>query len=168
MTDPAAEPHSDRLAAAIEAGREQGKLALYFGCLGGLGHYLHRPGGRRLWQPDPDLKGFPWSDALMDTGLLKNGKRPDRYDGKVYWTAGGLSFWYAFFWWDNSVDKRGASNSGFYVRGFGWPEAREAFDYACKAFPQVVARQVQPLQLQEPLPARFLNAASGGSGARDG
>lgn len=85
----------------------------------------------------------------MDGGLLKNGKRRDVYDGKVFWTCGGLEFWYAFFWWDNSVDRRGASNSGFYVRGFGWPEATAAFEYACEQFPQVVGRQRQPLVLQD-------------------
>ena len=71
-------------------------------------------------------------------------------DGRVYWTAGGnKAFWYAFYWWDRSVDKRGASNSGFYVRGFGWPEAQAAFDYALSQFPHVVARQKYPLVLQE-------------------
>jgi hypothetical protein len=85
----------------------------------------------------------------MDTGLLKNGKHADSPDGRVWWTCGGLTFWYAFFWWDRSVDTRGACNSGFYVRGFGWPEAQEAFDYACAAYPQVVARQKHPLVLQE-------------------
>lgn len=142
-----------RLQKAIDAGKAQGKLALYFGCLGGLGHYLHQPNGGTIWEAQQKIEGFPWSSALMDTGLLKNGKRPDIYDGKVYWTAGGLSFWYAFFWWDRSVDSRGASNSGFYVRGFGWLEAPDAFDYACGVFPRVVARQHQPLILQAPNPA---------------
>jgi hypothetical protein len=137
-----------RLAAAIEAGKAQGKLALYFGCLHGLGHYLHRPDGSKIWQAQRDLEGFPWSDGLMDTGLLRNGKHPDVPDGRVWWTAGGIAFWYAFFWWDRSVDTRGACNSGFYVRGFGWPEAQEAFDYACATFPKVVARQHHPLVLQ--------------------
>lgn len=87
----------------------------------------------------------------MDGGLLKNGERPDVYDGKVYWTCGGtpeMAFWYAFYWWDRSADARGASNSGFYVRGFGWPEAQEAFDYACQQFPWVIARQKHLLVLQ--------------------
>ncbi len=88
----------------------------------------------------------------MDAGLLKNGKRPDVCDGKVFWTCGGTTLWYAFFWWDRSVDRRGACNSGFYVRGFGWPEAQAAFDYACAEFPNVVARQRHPLILQDPKP----------------
>lgn len=140
----------ERLEAAIRKGREQGKLALYFGCLDRIGHYLHLPNGQTVWNRDKRVGDIPWNDGLMDAGLLKNGKRPDRYDGKVYWTCGGLSFWYAFYWWDRSVDKRGASNSGFYVRGFGWPEAQEAFDYACATFPTVVARQAHSLTLQEP------------------
>ncbi|RUX60150.1 hypothetical protein [Mesorhizobium sp. M7A.F.Ca.CA.002.12.1.1] len=138
------------LQAAIEAGQVQGKLALYFGCWDRAGHYLHRPGGRTIYDAQREAPGFPWSDGLMDTGLLKNGQRPDVYDGKVFWTCGGLSFWYAFYWWDHSVDRRGGSNSGFYVRGFGWPEAPLAFDYACSQFPQVVARQKHSLVLQDP------------------
>lgn len=85
----------------------------------------------------------------MDTGLLKNGEVLDTPTGKVYWTCGGKdAFWYAFYWWDRSVDSRGNSNSGFYVRGFGWPCAQEAFDYACSAFPAIVTRQKFPLVVQ--------------------
>jgi len=136
---------------AIDAGKAKGKLALYFGCLGRVGHFLHGPQERTIWDPRK-VENLPWSDALMDTGLLRNGRHPDSYDGKVFWTAGGLDFWYAFIWWDRSVDTRGASNSGFYVRGFGWPEAQQAFDYACACFPSVVARQRFPLALQDPTP----------------
>lgn len=139
-----------RLQGAIDAGQALGKLALYFGCWRGAGHYLHLPNGSTSWDNRRKDEGPPWSTALMDCGLLRNGKHTDVYDGKVYWTAGGTSFWYAFFWWDRSVDSRGGSNSGFYVRGFGWPESRQAFDYACKTFPAVVARQRHPLVLQEP------------------
>ena len=144
---------SDRLQAAVERGRTAGKLALYFGCWGQPGHFLHEPSGRKVWSAIQDLPDLPWSDSLMDSGLLKNGKRRDIYDGKVFWTCGGVAFWYAFFWWDNSVDRRGASNSGFYVRGFGWPEAQAAFDYACAQFPRVVSRQAHALVLQEPVAA---------------
>lgn len=139
---------SERLQAAIEAGSAAGKTALFFGCWDRPGHYLHDARGQTLYARD-HLK-LPWNDALMDAGLLKNGERPDVYDGKVYWTCGGLHFWYAFFWWDRSGDGRAASNSGFYVRGFGWPETQAAFDYACAAFPKIVARQRYPLVLQDP------------------
>lgn len=136
------------LQAAIEGGRALGKQALYFGCLNS-GHFLHQPSGRTVYRTERDFPDLPWSDALMDTGLLKNGKRRDVYDGKVFWTCGGAkAFWYAFYWWDRSGDQRGNSNSGFYVRGFGWPEAQAAFDYGCSQFPQVVSRQGQPLTLQ--------------------
>ncbi|TIL38493.1 hypothetical protein [Mesorhizobium sp.] len=141
-----------RLQAAIETGQALEKLALYFGCWDRAGHYLHRPGGSVIWHAQRELPGFPWSDSLMDSGLLRNGQRPDRYDGKVFWTCGGSPFWYAFYWWDNSVDRRGASNSGFYVRGFGWPEAQAAFDYARDKYPKVALRQKQPLVLQNPFP----------------
>lgn len=141
-----------KLTEAIEAGKAAGKIALYFGCWREVGHYLHRENGSKIWEPKRDLPGFPWSSALLDSGLLKNGKRPDRYDGKVFWTCGGHPFWYAFYWWDQSVDRRGMSNSGFYVRGFGWPEAQDAFDFAVAAFPHVVKRQHFPLVLQNPTP----------------
>lgn len=136
-----------RLENAIKKGRELGKQALYFGCWDGPGHYLYTPKAKRWVEKEfPDL---PWNSSLMDSGLLKNGEHPDICDGKVFWTAGGLAFWYAFFWWDRSVDSRGASNSGFYVRGFGWPESQEAFNYACEQFPQVISRQKYPLILQD-------------------
>lgn len=88
----------------------------------------------------------------MDGGLLNNGKRSDVYDGKVFWTCGGrdlkTDLWFAFYWWDRSIDRRGASNSGFYVHGFPWPEAEAAFAFACSQWPQVITRQRQPLVLQ--------------------
>ena len=137
---------SDRLQAAANAGQSLGKRALYFGCWDRVGHFLHDENGRSVWADREP--GLPWTLALMDAGLLNNGRRPDVYDGKVFWTCGGLALRYAYFWWDNSVDNRGASNSGFYVRGFGWPEAQAAFAYACEKFPHVIARQKTPLVLQ--------------------
>lgn len=133
---------------SVEAGISLGKQALYFGCWRDSGHFLHNTSGLHVYSRR--IKDLPWDECLMDTGLLKNGKIPDSPNGKVYWTCGGLAFWYAFYWWDRSVDKRGACNSGFYVRGFGWPETQEAFDYACSQFPHVVERQKYPLVLQNP------------------
>lgn len=133
---------------AVEAGKAAGKMALYFGCWNSAGHYLHDTSGRHIYG-DKRPVGLHWDDGLMDGGLLHNGKMPDVVTGKVYWTCGGKdAFWYAFYWWDRSVDKRGACNSGFYVRGFGYPEPQEAFDYACSQFPHVVERQKFPLALQ--------------------
>lgn len=136
---------------------EQIKRALYFGCgPNDKGHYLHE--GRSHVRAKP--LECCWSVGLMDTGLLRNGKHPDVYDGKVWWTCGGRTreaLWYAFFWWDNSMDKRGASNAGFYVGGFApevlTPEtsranAIPAFAYACEQYPWVISRQRQPLVLQ--------------------
>lgn len=133
------------------------KRALYFGCRGAneAGHYLQE-GHKTLWNIIPPE--CPWDLKLMDSGLLKNGRRPDVEDGKVWWTCGGRAdLWYAFFWWDNSGDSRDGSNSGFYVRGFT-PEVRTpetaretaalAFRYACESYPWVIARQRHPLVLQ--------------------
>lgn len=153
-------PSAGRLQSAIDRGKAQGKSALYFGCWDGPGHYLHQPSGRHIWDAQRNVLDFPWSDSLIDAGLLRNGKREDVCDGRVFWTAGGLAFWYAFFWWDRSVDKRGACNSGFYVRGFGWPEAQEAFEYACTQFPAVVSRQQHKLVLQDLPPAQGMSAGT--------
>jgi hypothetical protein len=125
------------------------KQALYFGCWDRVGHYLHTKGGWSV-RDNPT----PWNIGLMDTGLLRNGKVVDDPNGKVYWTCGGRpEFWYAFYWWDRSVDTRGACNSGFYVRGFDHHEAKAAFEYACSEFPQIVARQKFPLEIQTLPPA---------------
>jgi hypothetical protein len=131
------------------------KCALYFGCWDRPGHYLHDADGRTVWDRP---SWCHWNVGLMDGGLLANGRHPDIPDGRVWWTCGGREdLVYAFFWWDRSVDTRGACNSGFYVRGFSpeiiTPEtAKEnaalAFAFACDAFPQVVARQRFPLVLQ--------------------
>ena len=138
---------SEALQAAIDAGQRLGKLALYFGCWERSGHYLHDIYGSHL---EPSSVDLPWDYTLLDTGLLENRKVPDSPDGRVHWTCGGnKAFWYAFVWWDRSIDTRGACNSGFYVRGFGWPEATAAFDYACAQFPSVVERQEYKLILVE-------------------
>jgi hypothetical protein len=123
------------------------KRALYFGCLGRLGHYLHDADGKRSYGTE-HVEGFPWNLGHLDGGLLKNGDRGDICDGKVFWTCGGTPLWLAFYWWDYSVDRRGGSNSGFYVQGFDHKQAPEAFAYACSVYPAVVRRQRQPLVLQ--------------------
>ena len=136
----------NRMELAIDEGKKLGKAALYFGCWDRAGHFLHDVHGTHIWKQSED---FPWHEGLLDTGLLKNGKIADIPDGRVYWTCGGAkAFWYAFYWWDRSVDTRGACNSGFYVRGFGWPEVRPAFHFACEQFQFVVKRQRYPLVLQ--------------------
>lgn len=123
--------------------------AFYFGYVSQSGgHFLRRPDMRVIYEP-ADVPTFPWSIGLLDTGLLKNGKRPDVIDGKVFWTLGGRPLWFAFFWWDRSGDQRGNSNSGFYVRGFEIGQEAEAFAYACQTFPKIVARQRVPLALVE-------------------
>lgn len=130
------------------------KRALYFGCHRRLGHFLYDTDRRSCWPEH--IAGFPWTIGDLDTGLLKNGRHPDCYDGKVFWTCGGNPLWIALFWWDNSVDTRGASNSGFYVEGFGHQpdnicdavDAGNALKYAASVWPEVIARQRQPLVLQ--------------------
>lgn len=143
----------------VEIVKPSNRRALYFGCRGPNepGHYLQE-GRKTIWDPPPECSF--WNLGLMDGGLLKNGKHPYVVDGQVWWTCGGRgrdALWYAFFWWDNTGDRRPESNSGFYVGGFApetlTPEtAREnaklAFAYACESYPWIIARQRQPLVLQ--------------------
>lgn len=124
-------------------------IALYFGFIEHHGHGLMKVGGRTISDPKKEVFGFPWTYAHLDTGLLKNGKRADVVDGKVFSTCGGHPLWIAFFWWDRSGDSRGNSNSGFYVRGFEWNDKASAFEYACQAWPAIVARQKVALVLQD-------------------
>lgn len=122
------------------------RQAFYFGCIGRLGHFLHDPDSRTHYDLPQTL---PWTAGHLDSGLLRNRNAADKEDGRVFWTCGGRAvLWFAFVWWDNSVDHRGGSNSGFYVRGFAAGEAEQAFKFACDAFPAVVARQRCPLTLQ--------------------
>lgn len=135
---------------------EKVKKALYFG-YGSGGHFLRtRNGHLSSLNPREDFPGFPWPIRMLDSGLLENGGVPDRPDGRVYSTCGGAplpeggrDLWIAFYWWDRSGDKRGASNSGFYVHGFEWAERADAFAFACAAWPDVVKRQAFPLVLVE-------------------
>jgi hypothetical protein len=140
---------ASRLEDVIRKGQQLGKLALYFGCGRGAGHYMHAPSGETIWRPRRAYPDFPWEDGIIDGGFLVNAGVQDIPDGRVFWTCGGAdAFWYAFYWWDRSVDMRGASNSGFYARGFGWSEEQAAFDYTCTQYPAVVNRQKHPLVLQ--------------------
>jgi hypothetical protein len=119
----------------------------YFGCGRDMGHFLYGPNALT----DPTLQppaGCPWNIGHMDCGLLKNGRHPDKPDGRVFFTL-ARNDWHAFFWWDRSIDRRGASNSGFYVQGFRAPQYRTAFEHACATFPMIVARQQLPLVLQD-------------------
>ena len=133
----------------------EGRAAFYFGCRHQPGHYLFDANGRKLWNGIP---GCPWDLTLMDGGLLKNGGRRDYADGRVFWTCGGRGgpgrLWFAFYWWDNSVDRRPGSNSGFYVSGYDGDRAaleqvEDAFEFALRSFPEVVGRQVFMLVLQK-------------------
>lgn len=125
------------------------KLALYFG-YGRGGHFL-RDGGNVdscLYGDGKEYPGFPWDIGLLDTGLLKNRKVPDRPDGRVHWTAGGTPLWLALAWWDRSGDKRSNSNSGFYVQGFSHLEVQAALDFAREQWPDVDRRQAFPPVLE--------------------
>lgn len=125
------------------------KRVIHFGYQEHAGHFLQGGEGPGGWNPPP---GFPWNFNFIDGGLLENRKVPDYPDGRVHWTCGGKPVWIAFFWWDRSGDKRGASNSGFYVQGFDpriKADRQAALDYACEQWPKVAARQHFSLRLED-------------------
>jgi hypothetical protein len=130
-------------------------IALFFGCRRGqrLGHHLHHPNYKTIHSPEREFPRIPWTQALMDAKLLKNGEHRDIVDGKVFWTCAGIDLkcvWHAFFWWDRSGDSRGNSNSGFYTYGFSYNNQIEAFAFACEQFPAIVKQQQVPLELFNP------------------
>lgn len=125
------------------------RVALHFGYQRFSGHCLQGPDGESERLTRVLYPFCPWSDGLMDSGLLKNGQVPDTPDGRVFWTCGGaVEFWLAFVWWDRSGDRRANSNSGFYVRGFQVDQRQAALDFAGRVFPKVIERQRFPLVLQ--------------------
>jgi hypothetical protein len=125
--------------------------AFYAGTLGDIGHYFWLTPRKSVLYRGEIMSAIPdfiqsWAD-MWDSGLLKNGKRPDVYDGKVF-AIPAKGPWIAFVWWDNSIDKRGGSNSAFYVSGFEWEDRDAALTFAMEKWPEVVKRQRQPLVLQ--------------------
>lgn len=127
------------------------KRAFYTGCLGVYGHYFWLTPHKSVLYSSEIMRAVPdfiecWA-KMWDGGLLKNGKRPDVYDGKVF-AVPAKGPWTALVWWDNSIDTRGASNSSFYVSGFEWEERDAALTFAMEKWPEVVKRQRQPLSLQ--------------------
>lgn len=124
------------------------RIALYFGYLGaGRGHGLIDP-MQRTWHPGK-IPGFPWTEQMIDSGILTSRRIQDLPDGRVFTGIGGINvLWRYFCWWDRSGDHRGSSNSGFYTRGFMASQVREAFEYACTQWPDVVGRQLHKLDLQ--------------------
>ena len=111
----------------------------FFGCLGGVGHYLYGPGGvdRGL----PDMGQTPWGHEL-DGGLAPPSDESKTSRGEGYQKQGHTAIhhkggWTLISWWDRTVDTRYACNSGFMVEGefdFGrmvellkelWPQVHE-------------------------------------------
>jgi len=103
-------------------------MALYYGCVGSPGHFMHRPGGRRDWDANT-----PWGRTPDGTLLAKNEKQIEGravIHHKDGWTA--LSFW------DRSVDHRGGSNSNFFIADDLTFD--QMLERAKAAFPEVFAR----------------------------
>lgn len=93
----------------------------YFGCIDGPGHYFRGPGNTsRVYELEHELTTL---FAGIDGKLCWNSPRTtrDQYDrrdeteGRAFVTHRGG--WTALAFWDRSVDRRGACNSAFFVRG---------------------------------------------------
>jgi hypothetical protein len=92
----------------------KGRQAYYFGCWGNAGHYLFDPDRRSTRYTD---KMVPWEQ--IDSVLCYGHRGPYQNGPQVQ----GLALlhhrdgWTALSFWDRTVDKRGGSNSNFFVEG---------------------------------------------------
>lgn len=79
--------------------------ALFFGCWGGIGHYLRDPRGEMSFKP------HPWSDGIDArlTPPLDKRHGADAMHHREGWTAWAM--------WDYSLDHRGGSNAVFLAPG---------------------------------------------------
>lgn len=118
----------------------------YFGCIDGPGHFFHGQGrGCHAFRELEDRLRLLF--AGLDGTLCWNSPRSerDRYarrdeaEGRAFVTHRGG--WTALAFWDRSVDRRGACNSVFFVRGtltfaqivrvarHRWPNIWSRFDF---------------------------------------
>lgn len=113
---------------------------LYFGCWDRLGHYLHSRGGQSVHQAE---YATPWKwhiDGQLCPGMAWERERWRRVASEVEGQAavhhkGG---WTALAFPDNTIDKRGASNSCYLVnRTLTFAEMIEA---AKATFPEIWGR----------------------------
>lgn len=90
----------------------------YFGCIGGPGHYMHKRGAH---SPYDEERTIGAAFGGIDGKLCWNSKPGDysynreETEGRAFLTH--KSGWTAIAFWDRSVDRRGACNSAFFVRG---------------------------------------------------
>lgn len=110
----------------MSATQERRERTYYFGCVGGPGHYMHRPDMSTDWS---FCRNNPWGCGI-DGGLLKGRKERYVLTQKDGWTA--LSFV------DNTVDSRPGSNSSFLAGGNFTVE--EMFAIAKRDFPAIASR----------------------------
>jgi hypothetical protein len=104
---------------------------LYFGCIGGLGHRVHTPGGKQI--SESNLDNCPWSIGEME--LLPPKGISQRQFEASYHTKNG---WSAIAYWDRTVDPRMNSKSVFMVEGeFNFEQVVEIM---CRKFPGVIHR----------------------------
>ena len=120
----------------------------YFGCLESKGHFFHAP-----WRTRSDAYALEQAAMAamggLDTALCWNSPRSDRDRYERRDEAEGLAFrtcrggWTAVAFWDRSVDRRGACNSAFLVKGE--VTFAQVIRAAKHAWPQVWARFTFPV-----------------------
>lgn len=119
------------------------KKLLYFGCLGGKGHFLYDEFGMTIreetaclkYMPDVNVKILQYLDGTFTPTNLSQGKYNDCVVPPLRIVA----------WWDYSLDSRGGSNSN--LIGYGYESAEEMIDDAYKIFPSVMNRQPRPIKI---------------------
>ena len=109
------------------------ELVLYFGCWDQPGHYLHHPGGYKLYDAARSALKCPFDNALDGTFAppFVNEREDVTALSVVHnWTILGM--------WDRSVDNRPNSNAAFLAPGVR-TEA-EMWALAREQYPQIVSR----------------------------
>lgn len=122
----------------------------YFGCIGGPGHFFNAPKRRRAdaYELEREVSAALGRGGL-DGQLCWNSPRSDRdrynrrdeTEGRAFRTCHGGYTAVAF--WDRSVDRRGACNSAFIVRGELTFE--QVIRAARQAWPKIWARFTFPI-----------------------
>lgn len=125
----------------------------YFGCQGEPGHYFWTSDGTRQYSRAEQIVGpniYPRIDGGFCPNASEDRMKPWRRTGPEVEGEAALHFvdgWTIISFWDRSVDKRGACNSNFIVRGVH--SFKEVLRIARENFPQVLDRLKFEIKLVE-------------------
>lgn len=126
------------------------KNAYYFGCIERPGHFLWGENGRHLYGNERLTTECPWGEDEVDGDLTphRQGCKKGPYCGCGMMPEGEAVIhhkdgWTALSFWDRSVDKRGACNSNFFIKGTY--DFTTMLNLVCQRFPSIVARFKFPI-----------------------